>query len=273
LLILVNMNTCFGIWPIIRGCNLFMLKFYDVNFRYENNEKYLIENLNFQVDNREFISIIGPSGCGKSTIFRLITGLEKADSGNIFINDENINNLKGYIGYMPQRDLLMPWRTISENACLPLEIQGKNSKEAKSEAEKLLEAFRLGKYKDKYPKDLSGGMKQRVSFIRTLLTGSDIMLLDEPFSALDAITKISMQEWLLEQWSNLKKTILFITHDVEEALFLSSRVFVISEKPITKLKEIIVPAGYPRDRHVLNIPEMMDIKEELVNELKQRVEL
>ncbi|WP_027623011.1 ABC transporter ATP-binding protein [Clostridium lundense] len=250
-----------------------MLKFCDVNFKYKDEEKHIIENLDFQVSKGEFVSIIGPSGCGKSTIFRLITGLEKAESGKIFINDENIHNLKGYIGYMPQRDLLIPWRTISENACLPLEVQGKNSKEAKIEAEKFLTSFGLGQYKDKYPKDLSGGMRQRVSFIRTLLTGSDIMLLDEPFSALDAITKISMQEWILEQWSNLRKTILFITHDVEEALFLSSKIFVISEKPITKLKEVIVPASYPRNRHMLSRPEILNIKEELVNELKQRIQL
>ncbi|KAJ49676.1 putative hydroxymethylpyrimidine transport system ATP-binding protein [Clostridium tetanomorphum] len=250
-----------------------MLRFCDVNFKYSNEKEYIIENLSFHVNGGEFISIIGPSGCGKSTIFRLITGLEKVESGNIFVNDKNINNLRGYIGYMPQRDLLIPWRTILENACLPLEIQGENLKEAKKEAEKFLTSFGLGEYKDKYPKDLSGGMRQRVSFIRTLLTGSDIMLLDEPFSALDAITKISMQEWILEQWANLKKTILFITHDVEEALFLSSRIFVVSEKPITKLKEVIVPVIYPRNRHMLSEPEILNIKEELVNELKQRVQL
>lgn len=250
-----------------------MLKFCDVNFKYENDSKLLMQDLNFYVNKGEFISIVGPSGCGKSSIFRLISGLEKNYSGDIFINDNNINNLKGYIGYMPQRDLLIPWRTILENTSLPLEIGGKSSKEAKEEAGEFLEKFGLGKYKSKYPKDLSGGMRQRVSFIRTLLTGSEIMILDEPFSALDAITKISMQEWLLTQWSTLKKTILFITHDVEEALFLSSKVFVISEKPITKLKEVIVPIGYPRDRHMLSRPEILNIKEELVNELKQRIEL
>jgi putative hydroxymethylpyrimidine transport system ATP-binding protein len=250
-----------------------MLKFCNVNFRYENDSNPLIENLNFHVDKGDFISIIGPSGCGKSTIFRLICGLQPAYSGNIFINENNINTLKGYIGYMPQKDLLIPWRNILENASLPLEVRGKNSKQAKKEAEDFLETFGLGSYKYKYPKDLSGGMKQKVSFIRTLLTGSEIMLLDEPFSALDAITKISMQEWLLTQWSTLKKTILFITHDVEEALFLSSKVLVVSEKPITKLKEVIVPFGYPRDRHMLSKPEILDIKEKLVNELKQRVEL
>lgn len=250
-----------------------MLKFCNVSFKYKNDSKLLMEDLNFHVDKGEFISIIGPSGCGKSSIFRLISGLESVSSGEIFINNNNINSLKGYIGYMPQRDLLIPWRTILENACLPLEIRSRNQKEAKEEAEKFLEKFGLSEYKNKYPRDLSGGMRQRVSFIRTLLTGSEIMILDEPFSALDAITKISMQEWLLAQWSTLKKTILFITHDVEEALFLSSKIFVISEKPIIKLKEIAVPVGYPRDRRMLSRPEILNIKEELVNELKQRIEL
>lgn len=116
-------------------------------------------------------------------------------------------------------------------------------------------------------------MRQRVSFIRTLLTGAELMLLDEPFSSLDAITKMSMQEWLLTQWSSLKKTIIFITHDVEEAIFLSNRIFIISEKPITKFKEVAVPLEYPRDRHMLSRPEILEIKENLINELKQKVEL
>lgn len=250
-----------------------MLKFCDVNFKYKNESRMLIENLSFHVNKGEFVSIIGPSGCGKSTIFRLISKLEQASSGDIFINNDNINNLNKCVGYMPQSDLLIPWRTILENASLPMEISSKNKKEAKEKAEEFLKIFGLEKYKNSYPKDLSGGMKQRVSFIRTLLTGAEVMLLDEPFSALDAITKISMQEWLLTQWSSLKKTILFITHDVEEALFLSDKIFVISEKPITKLKEVVVPLEYPRDRHMLSKTEILAIKEELVNELKQRVEL
>ncbi|MBI6871917.1 ABC transporter ATP-binding protein [Clostridium aciditolerans] len=250
-----------------------MLKFFNVNFKYKNDSKLLIDSLNFHVNRGEFISIIGPSGCGKSTIFRLISRLEKSSDGDIYINDKNVNDIDSPIGYMPQSDLLIPWRTILENACLPLEVGGRKQKNAKKKAEEFLEAFGLDSYKDKYPKDLSGGMKQRVSFIRTLLTGAEVMLLDEPFSALDAITKISMQEWLLNQWSKFNKTILFITHDVEEALFLSNKIFVVSEKPINKLKEVIVPVGYPRDRHMLSRPEILSIKEELVNELKQRVEL
>lgn len=250
-----------------------MLKFRDVSFKYENQTEILIKDLEFHVNQGEFISIIGASGCGKSTIFRLISGLEQVTGGEILINDKNVNNLRGYIGYMPQSDLLIPWRTISENASLPLEIAGESSRNAKKKAEEYLETFGLGDYKNKYPTDLSGGMKQRVSFIRTLLTGADIMLLDEPFSALDAITKISMQEWLLEQWFTLKKTILFITHDVEEALFLSSKIFVMTEKPITSLKEVIVPEGYPRDRHMLSRPEIIEMKEELINELKKKVQI
>lgn len=250
-----------------------MLEFSNVNFKYENDSKTLIEDLSFKINKGDFVSIIGPSGCGKSTIFRLISKLEKASSGDILLGGNNIKDLYGYIGYMPQRDLLIPWRTILENASLPLEVGGKNLKEAKEKAEEYLKIFGLNEYKDKHPKDLSGGMRQRVSFIRTLLTGAEVMLLDEPFSALDAITKVSMQEWLLSQWINLKKTILFITHDVEEALFLSNRIFVISENPISKLKEVTVPLSYPRDRHALSYKEIIEIKEELINELKQRVEL
>ncbi len=250
-----------------------MLKFNQVNFKYDNTSELLIKDLSFNVDKGDFVSIIGPSGCGKSTIFRLVSGLERELNGDILFKGKSMKEQKRNIGYMPQKDLLIPWRSILQNTSLPLEIQGVSSKEAGKRAEELLRTFGLEKYKDKHPKDLSGGMRQRISFIRTLLTGAELLLLDEPFSALDAITKISMQEWLLTQWSNLNKTVLFITHDVEEALFLSNKIFVISERPITKMTEVVVPHGYPRDRHMLSLPEVLSIKEELVNELKQRVEL
>lgn len=266
------MSTYSGIWHITRGCNS-MLEFCNVNFKYDNNQELLIKDLNFNVNKGEFVSIVGPSGCGKSTIFRLILGLEQASKGEIHINGNRIEKQNNCIGYMPQRDLLIPWRTILSNASLPLEIKGMKPKEASKKAEDYLNLFGLGMYKDKYPKDLSGGMRQRVSFIRTLLTGAEVLLLDEPFSALDAITKINMQEWLISQWSKLNKTILFITHDVEEALFLSNKIFIITEKPITKLNGIEVPVSYPRDRHMLSLPEILSIKEDLVNQLKQRNEI
>ncbi|MHC6180406.1 ABC transporter ATP-binding protein [Clostridium sp. JNZ X4-2] len=251
-----------------------MLEFKNISFKYDEDPDFIIKNLNFTVNKGEFISIVGPSGCGKSTVFRLICKLERPFEGDIFLENRNINTLKkGYIGYMPQNDLLIPWRTILQNSSLPLEIKGEDFKKARYEAEKILKAFGLEKYKNKYPRDLSGGMRQRVSFTRTLLTGSDMLLLDEPFSALDAITRLSMQEWLLDKWSNLNKTVLFITHDVEEALFLSTKIFITDGSPIRKFKEIKVDLSYPRTRDMLDSPDMLEIKSELINELKKGVRL
>lgn len=154
---------------------------------------------------------------------------------------------------------------------LPLECQGVQKKEAQIKAKELLQKFGLQGYETKYPKDLSGGMRQRVSFIRTLLTGGEILLLDEPFSALDALTKASLQEWLFEQWKEWKKTILFITHDVEEALFLSNRIFVVENQPITTLTERIVPLDRNRTRKDLYKPEVLALKDELLSMLQRQV--
>lgn len=250
-----------------------MLTFNKVTFKYSNSKKDIIKDLSFKINKGDFISIIGSSGCGKSTIFRLISSLEQPSTGSIYINNEDIKNLKSPIGYMPQKDLLLPWRTILENTCLPLEVKGISKKQAKKQAEELLDKFSLYEYKDKYPKDLSGGMKQRISFIRTLLTGSQVLLLDEPFSALDAITRLSLQEWILDQWYKYNKTILFITHDVEEAMFLSNKIFVVNNNPITNLKEINIPLQYPRNRKMLEAEELLLLKDNLIEELKQKVTL
>ncbi|KAA8676346.1 ABC transporter ATP-binding protein [Clostridium sp. HV4-5-A1G] len=251
-----------------------MLEFKNISFKYDEDPDFIIKNLSFRVDKGEFISIVGPSGCGKSTVFRLICKLERPFEGDIFLEGRNINVLgKGYIGYMPQNDLLIPWRTILQNSSLPLEIKGGDMKRVRNEAEEMLQSFGLEKYKDKYPRDLSGGMRQRVAFTRTLLTGSELLLLDEPFSALDAITRLSMQEWLLDKWSKLNKTVLFITHDVEEALFLSTRIFVTDGSPIRKFKEIKVDLNYPRTRDMLDNPDILRIKAQLIEELKRGIRL
>ncbi len=212
-----------------------VLEFKEVSFSYQSdkNERIpMIKGLNLQIHDGEFVSIIGPSGSGKSTIFRLITGLEQPEEGGIFLNGKQPENRLGIVGYMPQQDLLMPWRTIMENAVLPLEIKGVKKAEAEAQVRGLLKDFGLNGVEHKLPGDLSGGMRQRVSFLRTVLSGSNILLLDEPFSALDAITRLTMQEWLMEQWEKWQKTILFITHDVDEALFLSDRIFVLQHHPI-----------------------------------------
>ncbi|WP_002150500.1 ABC transporter ATP-binding protein [Bacillus cereus] len=242
-----------------------ILQFHNVSFHYD--EKPIISELNASIQDKEFVSIIGPSGCGKSTLFRLITGLEEASTGQIELTETKSHP----VGYMPQRDMLLPWRTIIENAALPLECQGMQKKEAQVKAKELLHKFGLQGYEKKYPKDLSGGMRQRVSFIRTLLTGGEILLLDEPFSALDALTKASLQEWLFEQWKEWEKTILFITHDVEEALFLSNRILVVENQPIATLTERIVPLDCNRTRKDLYKPEVLALKEDLLSMLQRQV--
>ncbi|PEP93128.1 ABC transporter ATP-binding protein [Bacillus wiedmannii] len=247
----------------MRGKNI--LQFHNVSFHYD--EKPIINELNASIQDKEFVSIIGPSGCGKSTLFRLITGLEEVSTGQIELTETKSHP----VGYMPQKDMLLPWRTIIENAGLPLECQGVQKKEAQIKAKELLHKFGLQGYETKYPKDLSGGMRQRVSFIRTLLTGGELLLLDEPFSALDALTKASLQEWLFEQWKEWEKTILFITHDVEEALFLSNRILVVEQQPITTLTERVVPLDCNRTRKDLYKPEVLALKDELLSMLQRQV--
>ena len=211
-----------------------MLTFKNVTFRYPEDETAMMENLSFHVERGAFVSLIGASGCGKSTVFRLINRLLEPQNGEIFVDGKEIHQIRSYAGYMPQKDLLFPWRTIEKNLCLPMEIQKIGREEQKERVPRVLEQVGLEGYRNKYPKDLSGGMRQRISFARTLLTEADLMLLDEPFSALDALTRMDMQEWLLHQWEHFHKTIVFITHDVEEAVFLSKKIYIITETPMTR---------------------------------------
>lgn len=249
-----------------------VVEFHNVSFSYKGVKKVpILETLNFEIFEGEFISIIGASGSGKSTLFRLLTGLEQPDRGEILINGHVYDNRLGRVGYMPQQDLLMPWRSILENAALPLELKGVKKEAACKQVLELLDEFGLKGFEHHYPGDLSGGMKQRVSFLRTILSGSNVLLLDEPFSALDAITRLSMQEWLLTQWDKRKNTVLFITHDVNEALFLSDRIFVFSNSPVSKLEEVKVPLKRPRSLRNLNDPSVIDLKDHLLDQLRVKV--
>lgn len=249
-----------------------ILSFENVAYQYPGDGYSIVDNLSFHVAPGSFHCIIGVSGCGKSTIFRLTNGLLQPKSGMIKVNGIPVREQKHYCGYMPQKDMLFPWRTIGENLALPLEIQRKY---AKAEQRELIDAaladVGLDGCRNKRPDELSGGMRQRAAFARTMLTGSDLLLLDEPFSALDFLTRISMQEWLLDQWQKHKKTILFITHDVEEALFLSSSVLVVETTPIRALRQITVPMGYPRTRQDLTRPQIVDLREQLVDLLRKQV--
>lgn len=214
----------------------------------------LFENLSFGIREGEFVSFLAPSGMGKTTLFRLIAGLLEPDNGTIGFSEGGQGGEGGRgsgngrrIGYMPQRDCLMPWRTVWENAALGLELAGMTKKEAKQRVLELLPSFGLEGTENKLPAELSGGMRQRVSFLRTVLSGGKLLLLDEPFSALDAMTRLSMQEWLLEIWERNRTTVLFITHDVDEALLLSDRILVAHETPIRRLAEFQVELNRPRN--------------------------
>ena len=249
-----------------------ILSFDNVSYRYPGEDFDIIDKLSFSVEPGSFHCIIGISGCGKSTIFRMTNGLLQPKAGSIYVNGRPVSEQNHYCGYMPQKDLLFPWRTIGENLALPLEIRRKYTKaEQREMIDAALADVGLDGCRDKRPDELSGGMRKRAAFARTMLTGSDLLLLDEPFSALDFLTRISMQEWLLDQWQRHKKTILFITHDVEEAVFLSSGVLVVEETPIRSLREVPVPMKYPRTRQDLTRPEIVDLRERLVNTLRKQV--
>ncbi|SDO48863.1 putative hydroxymethylpyrimidine transport system ATP-binding protein [Alkalicoccus daliensis] len=238
------------------------------NLHFQYGKEAIFEDLSLQVNQEEFVSVIGPSGSGKTTLFRLITGLEAPQQGEVLLQGKAVTSAGGRIGYMPQRDQLMPWRTILENVILPLELQGIRKKEACEKALPLLASFGLEGTEHSYPGELSGGMRQRVSFLRAYLTGAEVLLLDEPFSALDAITRLSMQEWLTAQWTKWKKTIIFITHDLDEALFLSDRVFVTSTPPMTSLKELQIPLARPRTMEDVNDPSLLQVKRELLRQFR-----
>ena len=249
-----------------------ILRFDNVSYQYPGEDFDIIDNLSFFVEPGSFHCIVGVSGCGKSTIFRMINGLLPPKAGTISVNGKPITAREHYCGYMPQKDMLFPWRTIGENLALPLEIQrGYTKAQQRDMIDAALADVGLDGCRDKRPDELSGGMRQRAAFARTMLTGSDLLLLDEPFSALDFLTRISMQEWLLEQWQRHKKTILFITHDVEEAIFLSSSVLVVEKTPIHALREIPVPMSYPRTRQDLIRPEVAALREQLVEMLRKQV--
>ncbi len=230
---------------------------------FEKNE--IIHNLNLKVDEGEFVSILGPSGSGKSTIFNLIGGLLIPEQGNITLQGNLINGKRGSISFMPQTPSLLPWRNILQNVLLGQELNGITDKEAAIE---MLERAGLGTYISAYPHELSGGMKQRVAFIRALLSPQPIICLDEPFSALDELTRLDMQKWLLSIWETDRPTILFVTHNIEEALFLSDRILILSKRPAQISYEYHVPFTRPRNEELLLEDEFMKSKKIIHQALK-----
>jgi len=208
-----------------------------------------------------FVSLIGPSGCGKSTIFNIIAGLLEPTGGRVMIDGVDATGTIGRVGYMLQKDLLLPWRTVLDNVILGMEIQGVPLREARQRALPLLLRYGLSGFEYLYPNSLSGGMRQRAALLRTLLFDTDVILLDEPFGALDAQTKLQMQEWLMRLWSDFGKTVVFVTHDVDEAIYLSDEVHVMATRPGRIIETIPVTLDRPRLRKASLTPDFIAIKE------------
>jgi NitT/TauT family transport system ATP-binding protein len=201
------------------------------SFPGKSGEVRVLDDLSFDINARDFVSIIGPSGCGKTTIFNIIAGLIEPDSGTMHFRGQEIESLRGRVGYMMQKDLLFPWRTVLGNVLLGLETRGIDRTEAEDKARDYLKNFGLAGFGNAYPKTLSGGMRQRVALVRTLATDPDILLLDEPFSALDYQTKLILERDVHAIIRRNDKTALLITHDIEEAVSMCDRVIVLSGRP------------------------------------------
>jgi ABC-type nitrate/sulfonate/bicarbonate transport system ATPase subunit len=206
-----------------------------------------LDGVELELRPREVLAVVGPSGCGKSTLLELVAGLQEPDAGRVVAAGAcDPAGRRAACAYMPQRDLLLPWRDALGNAALALECQRVPRKQARRRAEPLFERFGLAEFERSRPADLSGGMRQRVAFLRTLLSGRPVLLLDEPFGALDAITRAAMQEWLAGALAREPRTTLLVTHDVEEAIFLADRVAVLSPRPGRVVEELAVALPRPR---------------------------
>ncbi len=233
---------------------------------YDN--KQIVEDINISLNEGEIVALLGTSGGGKTTLFNMISGLEKPDKGEILLGERNITAETGNVSYMQQKDLLMPYKTILDNVALPLIIRGTSKKEAKEYASSMFNNFGLEGTQNKYPSQLSGGMKQRASFLRAYLFSNDIMLLDEPFSALDAITKADLHEWYLSMMDKTKVTTLFITHDLDEAIYLSDRIYILSGKPGHISKEIIIKEARPRKEEFKISERFLEYKREIISYIR-----
>lgn len=236
----------------------------------------VLAGVDLAVEPGEFVSIIGPSGCGKSTLLNIVAGLAQPDSGSVSLragdggqDKESLGERLGRVGYMQQKDLLLPWRTVLDNAILGLELRGIPKRQARKQALELTESFGLKGFEDQYPFALSGGMRQRTAFLRTMLLGQEMVLLDEPFGALDALTRIQMQEWLLTLWDTMNSTIILITHDVDEAIMVSDRVYVLTSRP-GKVKMVLdVDLPRPRNFESVTSPEFTSLKAKLLAALRE----
>ena len=228
-----------------------------------------VEDISLRIATTRFVSIIGPSGCGKSTLFNIIAGLTRPTAGAVLLDGYEITGMVGFVGYMLQKDLLLPWRTVLDNVILGMELQRIPKPVARQRALPYLNRYGLGGFERRYPAVLSGGMRQRAALLRTLLYDSEMILLDEPFGALDAQTRAHMQQWLLQIWADFQKTVVFVSHDVDEAVYLSDEIFVMSARPGRIKETITVPLGRPRSPAIIHDGKFIDIKRRCLELLGQ----
>ena len=220
----------------------------------------ILDDVSVKLSEGEIVCLLGVSGAGKTTLFNVISGLLAPDSGNVYLDGEDVTGRPGRISYMLQKDLLLPYRTIEDNAALPLIIKGVPKKKAREQVQGLLQEFGLEGTGRKWPSQLSGGMRQRAALLRTYLFSKDVALLDEPFSALDTITKSAMHSWYLDIMDRIKLSTLFITHDMEEAILLSDRIYILTGRPGRVTEEIVVEPPRPRGRDFALTPEFLEYK-------------
>lgn len=234
-------------------------------FLVDNQPTPVLDGISVYVDTGEFVSLIGPSGCGKSTLFNIICGLVEPDRGKVLLGENTGARASEVASYMPQKDLLLPWRRVLDNVILAREISGEHPEEVKKEARELMTLFGLDGFENSYPAELSGGMRQRAALMRAVLAKRKVLLLDEPFGALDAITRTRMQQWLLDVWSKFKQAVFFVTHDIDEALFLSDRVYVLTPRPARVCMELKVNLPRPRRTAVLTTGRFLELKQQVMN--------
>lgn len=241
-------------------------------YRKNGEQLCTLKEANMRIGSGRFVSIIGPSGCGKSTLFNIISGLARPSGGQVLLDGKNITCESGHVGYMLQKDLLLPWRTILDNVIIGLEIRGVPKKRARERALPMLQKYGLKGFEYDHPDALSGGMRQRAGLIRTLLYDKDVILLDEPFGALDAQTRLQMQSWLLQIWNDFRKTVLFVTHDIDEAIYLSDEIYVFTHRPGRIKARIDVGLPRPRGEETMMDERFLQLKRELLLMLKEERE-
>lgn len=241
------------------------------NLKKSYDGRTIIEDVSIELRDKELVSLLGVSGGGKTTLFHIISGLIRPEEGQVFLNGDNITGTSGHISYMLQKDLLLPFKTIEDNVALPLVIRGVKKKEAREQVQQYFKEFGLEGTQKKYPAQLSGGMRQRAALLRTYMFSSEVALLDEPFSALDTITKSAMHEWYLDIMNKVPLSTLFITHDIDEAILLSDRIYLLTGNPGRITKEIVIKEPKPRHKEFTLTEEFLSYKREIMESLQKEL--